>query len=358
MVTDEGRIQQLEDEVKLLKNEIKHVLTDVEEYILNARNPFNAAVAVDVPNLGIVINQTAQEPNAAPPAQQQIPPKGETGGESVTAGLEPDAAPPAQEQVPPKGVTGGESATAGQEPDAAPPAQEQVPPKGVAGGESATAGQEPNAAPPAQEQVPPKGETGGESVTAGSESKRSAQDRGERAEGVNPAVHATQEAETSGVDPEDGASSASREDGTSPSAQGSDAARATQVASGPSFTETGQIRPMPPDPGGSGHSMANALDLETIFALSQWVRSATEKIGAKRLNILLEICYLARYLPEQSRDVINGLIRLSGPHKRGSEGRVPLRTCMAIMAQLCSILGQEHNLSSSVLSLIFDLAEE
>ena len=277
-MVEDGRIQQLEDEVKLLKNEIRHVLTDVEEYILNARNPFSAAVAVDVPNLGVVINQPVQ--------------------------------------------------------------------------------QGPNAAPPAREPVPPNGEAGGESVTAVSESQRSEQDRGEPAEGVNPAVHATQEAETPGVDPEDGASSGSREDGTSPSAQGSDAARATQLASGPSFTETSEIRPMPPDPSGSVRSMADALDLETIFALSQWVRSATEKIGAKRLNILLEICYSARYLSEQSREVILGLIRLSAPHKRGPEGQVPMRTCMAIVAQLCNILRLEHNLSSGVLSLVFDLAEE
>ena len=61
MVQDQ-KIQQLEDEVRLLKNEIKHVLTDIQEYVLNARNPFNAAMAVEVPNLGVVINQPA-EPN-------------------------------------------------------------------------------------------------------------------------------------------------------------------------------------------------------------------------------------------------------------------------------------------------------
>ena len=58
MVQDQ-KIQQLEDEVRLLKNEIKHVLTDIQEYVLDARNPFNAAIAVEVPNLGVVINQPA-----------------------------------------------------------------------------------------------------------------------------------------------------------------------------------------------------------------------------------------------------------------------------------------------------------
>ena len=64
MVQDQ-KIQKLEDEVLLLKNEIKHVLTDIQEYVLNARNPFNAAIAVEVPNLGVVINQR-DAPNERP----------------------------------------------------------------------------------------------------------------------------------------------------------------------------------------------------------------------------------------------------------------------------------------------------
>ena len=262
-MVEDGRMQQLEDEVKLLKNEIKHVLTDIEEYILNARNPFNAAVAVDVPNLGVVINQPGQ--------------------------------------------------------------------------------QGPKVAAPTQEQDAPKRDNGAEHVMADSESQTPAQNGRDRA---------------SEVDSEGGASPSSREDGTSPLAQRSESATPVEVASGPSVIETSQVRPMSAGLRSSEHSMANALDLETIIALSQWVRSATEKIGAKRLKVLLEICYSARYLSEQSREVILGLISLSAPHKRGPEGLAPMRSCMAILAQLCNILQQEHNVSPSVLSLIFDLAEE
>ncbi|MFQ5934448.1 MAG: hypothetical protein ACE5KI_07380, partial [Dehalococcoidia bacterium] len=211
---------------------------------------------------------------------------------------------------------------------------------------------------PAQEQPAPKGDTGAGSVAAESESQSASRNSGEPAEEVNPAVRATQEAGTLNADPEGGASSALLEDGTALSAQGSGFAPAAEVASGPSPIEAGQVRPVLPGPHPTGHSMANALDLETIIALSQWVRSATEKIGAKRLKVLLEICYSARYLSDQSREVILGLIRLSAPHRRSPEGRVPMRACMAVLAQLCNILRQEHNPSPSILSLIFDLAEE
>ena len=75
MVQDQ-KIQQLEDEVRLLKNEIKHVLTDIQEYVLNARNPFNAAMAVEVPNLGVVINQPGE-----PHERSEMPQKGDARAE-------------------------------------------------------------------------------------------------------------------------------------------------------------------------------------------------------------------------------------------------------------------------------------
>ena len=61
-MAEDGKMQQLEDEVKLLKNEIKHVLTDIEEYVLNARNPFNAAIGVDVPTVGVVVQSGDSQP--------------------------------------------------------------------------------------------------------------------------------------------------------------------------------------------------------------------------------------------------------------------------------------------------------
>lgn len=56
-MAEDAKIQQLEDELKLVKNEIKHVLTDIEEFILDARNPFRtAAAAPDGPTIGVVVS--------------------------------------------------------------------------------------------------------------------------------------------------------------------------------------------------------------------------------------------------------------------------------------------------------------
>ena len=55
-MAEDAKVQQLEDEFKLLKNEIKHVLTDIEEFILDARNPFRAAAGPDGPSIGVVVS--------------------------------------------------------------------------------------------------------------------------------------------------------------------------------------------------------------------------------------------------------------------------------------------------------------
>ncbi len=55
-MAEDAKVQQLEDEFKLLKNEIKHVLTDIEEFILEARNPFRAAAGPDGPSIGVVVS--------------------------------------------------------------------------------------------------------------------------------------------------------------------------------------------------------------------------------------------------------------------------------------------------------------
>ena len=69
-MAEDAKIQQLEDELKLLKNEIKHVLTDIEEFILDARNPFRTAVAPDGPTVGVVVSSgpTAATADAGPRA--------------------------------------------------------------------------------------------------------------------------------------------------------------------------------------------------------------------------------------------------------------------------------------------------
>ena len=59
-MAEDAKVQQLEDEFKLLKSEIKHVLTDIEEFILDARNPFRAAAGPDGPSIGVVVSSGAR----------------------------------------------------------------------------------------------------------------------------------------------------------------------------------------------------------------------------------------------------------------------------------------------------------
>jgi hypothetical protein len=75
------KISKLENEIKVLKNEVQAVLLDLRESYLNMENPFNSAAAPAAVQ-PIVINQQAQPKDQKPGAQ---PEEAERGPESTTA---------------------------------------------------------------------------------------------------------------------------------------------------------------------------------------------------------------------------------------------------------------------------------
>ena len=246
---------------------IKHVLTDIEEYILNARNPFNATVAVDVPNVGVIINQ---------PGQLESPPPSQDNGD--------DPAQPSS--------TVEESGTS------------------VAGPGTADAG------------------SGDAEVV---------QHTMQSSEEINQPATAQSAVGDAGAD--GGADQVSQAPGGSPI----ESETLTMAAAGKDSLR-------------QRHS--DTVALGTIVALSQWVRVATEKIGTKRLKTIVEICRSADYITAESQEVILGLARLTSPQKRHTQAQVPMRTSMALLAQLRTILGRRGESEDHVLSLILDLAEE
>ncbi|MEE9398632.1 MAG: hypothetical protein V3V23_00005, partial [Dehalococcoidales bacterium] len=60
------RVTQLEDEIKILKNEVQAVLLDLRESYLNQDNPFSQNTPQIIPNQPIIINQP-------PPAAKEEP---------------------------------------------------------------------------------------------------------------------------------------------------------------------------------------------------------------------------------------------------------------------------------------------
>ena len=262
MVQDQ-KIQELDDEVKLLKNEIKHVLTDIEEYILNARNPFGAAVAVDVPNLGVIINQPGQQ-EGSPPPQDDRHDLAQPGSADEESGF----------------------SVAGPEP-----------------ADGAEAG---------QHTMPSSGEI----------------------EQPAAAQSAVEDAAVAG------------------------AARQVNQAPGGSHIESETLTMAAAGEDGPRQGSSDTVALGTMVALSQWVRVATEKIGAKRLKTIVEICRSADYITAESQEVVLGLARLMSPQKGRTQAQVSMRTSMALLAQLRTILGRQGASEDHVLSLILDLAEE
>jgi hypothetical protein len=79
---DQGnRITQIEDEVKVLKNEMLAVLLDVKETLLNRENPFSTQPKYDNNSPNITINQGSNQPQqqpATPPTPKAIDPEPES----------------------------------------------------------------------------------------------------------------------------------------------------------------------------------------------------------------------------------------------------------------------------------------
>jgi hypothetical protein len=71
-----NRITQIEDEIKVLKNEVLAVLLDVKENLLTRENPFNSQPKYDNTGPTITINQAAPVQSApAKPVEPEIPAK-------------------------------------------------------------------------------------------------------------------------------------------------------------------------------------------------------------------------------------------------------------------------------------------
>lgn len=66
------KVTQLEDEIKILKNEVQAVLLDLRESYLNNENPFNTAMQ-PMANQPIIINQPAPAPVPVPSEPPDVP---------------------------------------------------------------------------------------------------------------------------------------------------------------------------------------------------------------------------------------------------------------------------------------------
>ena len=96
----DNRVARLDEELKLVKNEIKEVLLEIQEQVLNSDNPFSNIIAAAAPDHTAAIQQAPapeprSTPNAVEPLGEQSP---QHGYQAYQAPVQPPPAAPVQPQ--------------------------------------------------------------------------------------------------------------------------------------------------------------------------------------------------------------------------------------------------------------------
>jgi hypothetical protein len=301
-MNDEQRIRVLEEELKVLKNEIKSVLLDLREQYLNIQNPFNSSMA---PNVAAGVGPQPEKPSAkAPvkPVEQVEEPAEEEAEEPVMSGAGSDYEEEAPGSAPLDFGTSPEmpGLNSGNGDFGLAPGLPSGDPFGGAGAApSLGAGPGPGAAP---------------SSGAGS----------------GPASGPTQ-ADNTGDEDDD-------EEDDIPQV-------VVQHTKGGNKKKKEQ-------PLASGKVK---YDLMVVAGLTQWIDQSTARLGKERAEALVEMSYTMGRLPENLKDVLIKMVRITKNESNGHN--VTASDYLAILAQLENLLGKSEIQDNALLSLISMMKE-
>lgn len=94
------------------------------------------------------------------------------------------------------------------------------------------------------------------------------------------------------------------------------------------------------------------VNLMTLIGIVRWVEKSIKKVGKERVEAIVEIYRTAGYLPASCKDIIPQVIRLAEDEK--PEGVVTMGDAISVLLQLDSLLGGKFKTESAVLSTLFD----
>ena len=84
-----------------------------------------------------------------------------------------------------------------------------------------------------------------------------------------------------------------------------------------------------------------ALDLNTIAMLAHWASNGVQKIGRERMEVVVDMYNMTGNLSSKARDTILKLVRFS--EEEEPEEYIPISACIPLMMQLNTILTSESN---------------
>ena len=341
------RVDHIDEEMKLLKNEIKQVLLEIQEQVLNAQNPFNvqaptamgvtappaprqpapepvvqAAPAAPVAPIIIDATTTISGGGGAPPA-----PSGGMMGSVFPTSYRP-AAPVAVEDLtdaggPGLGPVGG--------PPEAPPAQ---PPADIGGSPFGSPLSEPAPKAPVEEVVEEDdGATGApaDDVTISPPPAVVDEIKVEDVDFVDAdgpslqdEIDELREAASVGTDEAD--------DEYEVSSMFSEASEDTESTSETITSKEKDV--LAP----KQEEEQSVMNLVTIAGLAQWTHRVLNKVGRENLESILEVSELTGRIPKETKDVLIALVPLFEA-KETDEGEISAKEIVSLLAQLDGFLG-------------------
>lgn len=96
------------------------------------------------------------------------------------------------------------------------------------------------------------------------------------------------------------------------------------------------------------------LDLAMLIKLARWAEESVKKVGREKVERLLEIYQGTKHLPQGTKEIILGLVHLVDEGK--PEGQVTIKSCIGMLLQLDGILGGNKK-EQALLSLLLGSEE-
>ncbi len=330
------KIEELENELKVLKNEIKATLTDIREHLLtNVENPFPIEMAREAPRKPV--EKPAETPTATPIDYQAL----------IAALKQPAAAAAPGLVAPAPGGNGG-----GQVIVAAPPFAAAPP-----------AAASPATVPGPATQVPqpydfleritmpkPKEAPDQELVA---EIEPAATEITEIGDGASDIVMEAEATVNNGHRSNGSGKHAAKELGKLDRVDAVDRADKANRAERIDRVEDKATPQSKPE--AAGTLQEEPIDLVTVAMLTSWIEDGVYRVGRKRLKGIVEIYDSMGGLPPNLKGVLLQLIDLNGGSYI-SGGKVPIKECLRVLAALDNLVvrGRFDRSGAAVLAMLLN----
>lgn len=300
-VTD--KVAQLEDEVKILKNEIQAVLLDLRESYLNLENPISRELP-PFPEQHVVVSSPLSE--------------GRPGPHLPGAGSHPDPAGRATDPQALSAETAELSASSRgmSENSLAPDALYEPQPDGP--------------------RIPPHGfQPGPDPFRVDEAAEAGAEDGPARGPGPGPEPEPAGRLESPA--PESGPEVAATET----------TAREEVTRVWRPVSDMAQLEAPCESTGNGGASIQ--IDLATITSLADWMTDVVKRLGSERAESILDICEMVGFIDPDLKDL---LARFVFPNPGEKEGKVTTRDYLISLKELDRIIGKATRFELALLSIL------